>query len=998
MTAADPLGLPGPLRLTPSFPFVGRARELATLRALLPDAASEGGGTALLAGEAGSGKSRLVRELAHEAAADGLLVLYGACDAVVRTPYGPFVSALDQLARVSEPDLLRPDLGTGGGELTRLLPHLSQRVGELPDPVPGDAHTERHRLHTAVADLLASSTRRDPTLLVIEDLHWADDSTLLLLRHLARSAGDARMLLLATFRDTQGDMPSELSDTLVDLRRAEGVQRLALGGLSGEEVVEFVRQAAGGERDAAVGELARRVSELTDGNAFLMIELWRTLTETGALELVNGRARLARPLPELGSPESVREVVGQRLSRLAPATTDVLEVAGVAGPEFTLDVVRRAAGLDERSLLEALDEGARSGMIEQIPAAALTYRFAHELMRRALYDRLPGLRRAELHLRVGTALEDTLGVAPVRGLADVAHHLAAAGALGSTERAIDYNLRAARAAMAALAFEQAAARFRTALALGVQSPTEQAEIQLELGAASHAAGSSGDAADAFTAAAEIGRHAGDAELLARAAIGFEDACWGEGQAQLAALALLEEASAALGEGETKLRVGLLSALARVLSYLGDHGRAAIIRANAIGMARRLGDRRELAMLLARSYSARGTGTLEETLDMLTEACALGDELGDPEIQGEARGWRPVAWMAMGELESARRDLAEFVELAHRMRQPFWSFAAEHMGAAIAMCEGHLEEAEARAERSREMSSLLSGRDPSGTHGIQMFSIRREQGRLAELAPLVRVFADGDGGAAWRPGLAALLVELGMDDEARDELARIRAQGLEMFREAPWLASLIYLTDACAAVRDQELAALLQPELESYAETVVVIGYGVACYGAADRYLGMLAATLGDWEVAETRFAAALDLNRRMGAPTWLAHTEYEYARMLRARGREEDMSRAASMLTEASALAERIGMSALVARIDRLGSSRVPASPLPDGLSPREGDILRLVARGLSNRQIGEELFISTHTAANHIRSILRKTSCANRTEAASYAHRHGLAEAPTAE
>src|SRR5215217_3747714 len=132
MTASDLPGLPAPLRLTPSFPFVGRSPELTTLRALLPDARSEGGRVALLAGEPGSGKSRLVRELAQDAATDGVLVLYGACDAVVRTPYGPFVTALQQLVRAGEPDVLRADLGTAGGELTRLLPDLAQRVGELP--------------------------------------------------------------------------------------------------------------------------------------------------------------------------------------------------------------------------------------------------------------------------------------------------------------------------------------------------------------------------------------------------------------------------------------------------------------------------------------------------------------------------------------------------------------------------------------------------------------------------------------------------------------------------------------------------------------------------------------------------------------------------------------------------------------------------------------------------------------------------------------------------
>jgi predicted ATPase len=647
MTAASPLELPGPLRLTPSFPFVGRSRELAALRALLTEAGGEGGRVALLAGEPGSGKSRLVRELAQEAAADGVLVLYGACDAVVRTPYGPFVTALEQLTRISEPDVLRADLGTGGGELTRLLPDLSQRVGELPAPLPGDPDTERHRLHTAIADLLANITRRHTMLLTIEDVHWADGSTMLLLRHLARSAGNARMLLLASVRDTEREIPSEVSEGLIDLRRTEGVERLALSGLSDEEVAEFVRQAGGGDLDPATPELAREISELTDGNAFLMIELWRTLKETGALE----------------SPASVRDVVSQRLSRLASPTTEVLEVAGVAGPEFTLDVVRRAAGLDERDLLEALDEGVRSGMIEQVPATALAYRFTHELVRRALYDGLSGLRRAELHLRIGTALEEALGAAPVRGLADVAHHLAAAGALGDTERAVDYNLRAARAAMAALAFEQAAAHFRTALALGVKRPSEQAEIQLELGTACHSAGSWANASEAFTAAAEIARAAGDAEMLARAAIGLEDACWGEGRSHRAALELLEEAGAALGGAESTLRVGLLSALVRVLAYRGDHGRAEVIRANAIEMARRLGDQRGLATLLARAYSARGTSTLEDVVEMLTEAWALGHELDDLEIQSQALGWRVATWIEVGELESARRDLAEFIKLS-----------------------------------------------------------------------------------------------------------------------------------------------------------------------------------------------------------------------------------------------------------------------------------------------------------------------------------------------
>ena len=419
--------LPGALAVTSTFPFVGRSAELERLRTLMPRADGEGSRVVLLGGEAGCGKSRLVREFAGEAASDGALVLYGACDAVVRTPYGPFVEALDQLARSVEPAELRDALGTRGGEITRLLPDLAARIGGLPPAVDADPDTERHRLHTAVADLLAGVTRRRPALVVLEDGHWADAPTLLLLRHLAR-AGGARMLLLATFRDTETDVPHGLAETLADLRRFD-VVRLRLGGLSNDEVAELVRRAAGGEHGTGPHRLAQEIRQLTEGNAFLVCELWRALIETGAVELAGGAIRVHRAPGELGSPDSVREVVSLRLARLAARTTDLLELAATAGTEFELDVVRRASGLADAELLAALDEAARSGMIEAVPSRGLACRFAHELVRRALYDRLTGPRRAELHLRVGEALE-AAEPRSGRALVDLAHHFAAAAPFG----------------------------------------------------------------------------------------------------------------------------------------------------------------------------------------------------------------------------------------------------------------------------------------------------------------------------------------------------------------------------------------------------------------------------------------------------------------------------------------------------------------------------------------------------------------------------------------
>ena len=958
--------LPGPLCVQSAFPFVGRGTELATLRALMPWGAAEGRRVALVGGEAGSGKSRLVREFAAEAADQGALVLYGACDAVVHPPYGPFVEALDQLSRVADPVELRSALEATGGELARLLPDLAAASGQ---PAATDPDTERHRLHTAVGYVLEEIGRGRPVLLVLEDAHWADLPTLGLLRHLARASSRMRLLLLATFRDTETDLPDTLSETLADLRRSEDVARLRLAGLSGDEVTEFVRRAAGGE----LPELASAISDMTAGNPFLVCELWRALEDGGAVQ--DGSRRLA----ELGAPDSVREVVGRRVAGLRPATADLLEHAAVAGAEFELGVLRTAA--DDSELLDALTEAVASGMIEEIPSRRLGYRFTHELVRRSLYDGLSAVRRAELHLRVGEALE------PSGRVADLAHHFAAAAPFGGTARGIEYNVLAAQAASAGLDFDEAAERLRVALELGIEDAAERAAMLLELATARHRAGRAGEAVAAYAEAAEIATELGDAELLAQAAIGYEEASWRPVITDQLAIDLLERAAAALPDEDSRLRVGVLGGLARALEIRAQHRRGSAVRGDAVAMARRLDDREGLARVLVGSYWERHTRSAGQVLAMLTEARDLAAALGDVELRTEAMNWRVCAFLALSDIESARREVDEVRAIAERTGQPFHVHVAEHGGSAIALCEGRLDDAEAMAQRSYAWSRLLTGRDASGVYGIQMFGVRREQGRLAELAPLIRMLA---GEPTWRPGLASLLTELGMEAEARRELAAVASEGLDAFRPSLWLVSLTYLTDACAVVGDEATAALLYPELAPHEGRNVLIGHAAACYGAADRYLGMLAATLGEWERAEHHFERAMVLNRQMGAPTWLAHTAYEYGRVLLAR---RDRKGAEPLLAEAGMLAERIGMPALLARIRGLGAPRAVPGP-PDGLSYREVQILGLVAKGLSNREIGSELFISEHTAANHIRSILRKTRCANRTEAASYAHQHGLVSA----
>jgi DNA-binding CsgD family transcriptional regulator/RecA/RadA recombinase len=982
--------LPAILRLSPAFAFVGRAREFGVLRELLPRGGDEGRRVALIAGEPGSGKSRLIRELAGELADEGTNVLCGGCDAAIGAPYRPFVEILDDLVRRLPDDELADLTPATIRELSRLLPDVVSFAGETATPARADPDTERHRLHLAITDVLAAASRRAPLLLVIEDLHWADLPSLLLVRHLVRRGGDVRMLLVLTYRDGERDDPGELADTLIDIGRTEGVARLRLSGLSTDEIAEFVRRALGLEPE---DDLVTALADLTGGNAFLLTELWRELLDTGSIDDREGVLRLTRPTAALNTPESVRAVVGQRLARLAAETTAMLEVAAIAGPGFGLVLLRRATGMEEGSLLDAVDEAERSGMVMAVPSRSLAYRFSHELVRRSVIDRLSARRRAEIHLRVGEALEQDY-VDGERGdlLASLAHHFAASALVGGSKRAITYNLAAARAATAALAFGEASIRLQTALELEIPDPAERATTYLELGEVSHRAGRSVEALEAFAHATGLARTLGDGELLARAAIGFEEACWRPAIHDAGAVDLLQEASAALDTKDAELRVRLLGGLARALDLKGEPRLAAQARDESIAMARRRSDRRGLAATLVASYWSSGVSTMEEINARLAEALEIADELGDAGIRTEALAWRVPSFVMLQNHAAAREALRGLLSAAHEQSQPFYLHVAEHYGSALALCDGDLAEAEAAAIRSEEWSRLLTGRDASGVHGIQMFSLRREQGRLAELAPVMRVLAAGSG-RLWQPGRITVLTELGMADEARRELRRVALGDLDPLRESLWLATLTYLTDACAALGEPEVAERLYPELAPSRSSNVMIGHLVACYGAADRYLGMLAGTLREWDLAEEHFEAALSLNRRLGARTWLAHTLYEYGRMLVSRGSEGDRARADALLGEAFGLAHAIGMRSLAARLGALGTPQQPGDSLPDGLTGREVEILRFVATGLSNKDIGRALFLSEHTIANHVRSILRKTASANRTEATAYAHRRGLVE-----
>ena len=455
----------------------------------------------------------------------------------------------------------------------------------------------------------------------------------------------------------------------------------------------------------------------------------------------------------------------------------------------------------------------------------------------------------------------------------------------------------------------------------------------------------------------------------------------------------------LGERDSDLRVMVLSGLARACAFVGDHDRSSQLRRDSIAMARRLDDRPALATVLMRAYWAKGNTGLDEILAMLTESRDLAAELGDSELQAEAMEWRIAALIALGDLEAARAELAVVYEMASRVGQPFIIHVAEHYRSAIALCDGRLAEAEATAERSFEWGRLLTGprpvrllrrpdvRDPprAGPAG------RARPGRADPGGRRRRAAASGarasprcSPSSAWttRPAASSTVCAAAGSPSC--------AQGCGSRRSPTW-------PTPAALVGDSDMAADLYPELTPYAGGIVTIGHGVACYGAADRYLGIVAAVSGERELACAHLETALAVDRGMGAWTWLAHTQYHLGRLLLA---DRDGDRVARPRADAGGRRAR--------RADRHARA---ARPHPGaGRAARRGGRRRTGSRRASCRSCASspracptarsapELVVSEHTAANHVRSILRKTGCANRTEAASYAYRRGLTRSPAAE
>jgi class 3 adenylate cyclase/tetratricopeptide (TPR) repeat protein len=914
--------------------LVGRAEERAALAETLKAATAGERQLVLVAGEPGIGKTRLVAQAAADAHAEGATVLFGRCGEGLGVPYRPIVEALRQYVATCPTSALAAHVARHGGELGRLIPELAARVSDLPPPRAAEPETERYLLFEAVAGLLAGAAGDGPVLVVLDDLHWADRATVALLDHLVRWAPPMAAVLVGTFRDADLSRSHPLTVALAEWRRTGGVRRLALRGLGDEDVVDFVAHAAGQDLDEDGIALAHALRRESDGSPFFLGELLRHLIETERLYQEDGRWRYRGVPAVLGVPESVRDVIAQRVERLSPETGHILAVASVFGREFELSLLAGVLDEPDERVLEGLEEALSARLVNEVPGIPGRFGFVHALVRQTLYDDFSAPRRLSLHRKAAEALEavhgDEADEAAVH-VTELAHHWVAAtplAAVAASDRAkaVRYARAAGRRAAAALAYEQAAGYVEAALSIVCGgSETDdlvRCELLVELGGARWRAGDHDPARDAFGEAAALARRLQRPDLLAQAALGYDTPFGGAGSADHAdpvLLGLLDEALASLGTGDGPLRVRLLSRLAIELYFTQAERREEAGR-EAVAMAQRLGDPTlQLVALSARHWSMLGPDGVEERHRGGDEIVRIAELTADREMTFRGHYIRLRTAWEVGDGDVARDAMAACTALADELRQPFFTWQANVVRAASLVVDGRLAEGDDLAEGALRMASRVVPALAKTSYGGHLVVHRFLAGRTDEIIPLANERVENlPNEPVWRPGLAYFLFEAGRESESRAAYERVIDGGLGMFpRNGNWLSSLHLTALTCGYLGDAARAPRLYDLLLPYQDRWPVSGTG-ARLNHVTVALAVLATTMGRYDEAATRFEAALELAAGFSMRGWRVVTVRDYVRMLLTRRSRGPSERARQLVDETLPFARKAGMPVLAGQLAEL--------------------------------------------------------------------------------
>ncbi len=961
--------------------FVGRKTEIAELGRLLEDSRAGRGRIVTIAGEAGIGKTHLMSEVAAIADAGGSQVLWSQMvEDPVAPPYLPWLLALRGYVQRADDQSLVADLGSGAGAVADILPELRDRLRLPASRPPKESDSARYQLFDSVTRFLLAIARRKPLVVLFDNLHLSDQSSLSLLEYYARQLTTTPALVIAAYRDSDVGASHPLRDALGRLSRTVGYETLALAGLGHDEVAELLRLKLQSPVPPALVDVVRRRS---DGNPLFVGQV--------AADLARRDTTLAEATSDghFDIPDSLREVIARRLATVGDEVLDVLRIAAVTGRDFDAALLTRLCPDTALPVLLLIQRAADAAIVSAVGTGR--FRFLHALFREVLYGDLDADERVRLHQTAAEALQQLPDHDPHEHAQRLAHHWFEAARGGYRPEAVEWARRAAALSIKRRAYGEAAAHLERALQLLELQPEADPSLRFELlgqlGQAHYWSGQPGQADRACLGAALLAHRHRWPEELASAVVTWQYVRASTGIAHLSSVPLHKAALEMLPPGAAGTRARLLASLALAYRHCDELTHARSTLEEAVRTAREVDDPEVLFACLSKAwYVYHRAYEVPRQLPMLEEVLALARRSDQPEdlLFGLAAVLFPLA--KLGRIAELRAPLDELERLAEEARYSFYRQVATGFRAMLAVLEGRWQQGLEWGQRSLEQGSTQGLSGLEGRFSFQVFAIQRARGGLRQLAAVLeQVAAAGDRLRTWLPGRILLHCELGQKAQAREALTRLGDFG-RLVDDDIYETSLAYLADACASLGDTARCKDLFEILKPYRGFNLLLHTAVI-HGPASGFLARLALVLGRRTEAARLFEEALELADAMGARPILARTQADYAAMLARTGRPADEARARRLLTEAAATATELGMQPLLERIEQLG-----AGPgVPQSLSERELEVLRLIAAGASNKHIASQLGLSTATVATHIRNILRKTGTSNRTEAVAQARRAGL-------
>jgi len=966
--------------------IAGRVRELEVFREAFSRMLSGRRQLVLISGEAGIGKTRCAEAVAELAEDQGALVLWGRChEEAGAPPYWPWVQILRAYVAASSLDEVRLNMGTAAHHIAALLPELvdaSQRTHSAPAAL-GDANAARFRTFDAIGQFLLKATQQVPITLVLDNLHWADAPSLSLLEFLTQELTLSRLLLVGTYRDMDLSTKTPLLSALGGLGRESDAHRVHLAGLSRTAIGEVAERMCGvALSESVIGTICRQ----TDGNPLFAIELIKVLIDESA-----GTGIAAAPTR---IPAGVRETIGRRLLRLSARCNALLGVAAVYGRGFTAREIAAAADEDVQEVLTGLEPALQAGIVQCNADVAGSYQFTHALIRDTIYEELSTSDRLRMHGRAGDALVSVHSAQLEPALTRVAHHYHEAAALGNPDKAVVFALRAADSSVRVLAYEDSLLHYDRAIetlkSSGLMHDERLARLYILKGLAQIHLGQVQRSIDVLLEAVSQTRILGSAELLVDALMYLAHSSSHVAQRHL--LPLLDDALTLLPDGDSVARAKALATRAFAQRTLADNSRIQVLVDEALAMARRSCDATaRCACYQVTVLALRGNPeNLHRRLLLGEEYIAAARATSSGDLLAEAYDWQALNYLESGQLDELETLLEHYDSLISA-RVGLHQYRAAAYGATLALLRGEWADLESQIEALLEIGTKTRSDDAHGVYGAQMFTLNRDLGRLQSLAPHIERIVASTGRRTWEPGLMLMCAEIGMLDEARRIFNRFAEQDFRAIcRDDMYMTCLVFCAETCCALGDAERAVMLYELLRPYAGQTAVHPTAV-CFGAAELYLAMLACAAKWTDRARDHFNHAISLNRTMRAWPWLARSLFRHGAFLIALQTDADRRVGRQQLREAEHLARRFGMTRLIDDINALLHGAGDGVTFPDDLTAREVEVLRLLAIGRTNKDVSLVLSISLNTVATHVRSILNKTQCANRTEAAAYAIRHGL-------